>query len=76
MRLSVEVHPDRVTYTLRDGADATLTFRHAGEEVTVAVGEPVTRELTARKPLLPRPEQPPGRAPLRRDGEAGTTPGT
>jgi trehalose/maltose hydrolase-like predicted phosphorylase len=76
MRLTVEVQPDRVTYTLRDGADASLTLRHAGEELTVTVGEPVTRKLTARTPLLPPPQQPPGRAPLHRAAAAGTTPET
>jgi hypothetical protein len=76
MRLTVEVRPDRVTYSLRDGADATMTLRHAGEELTVTVGEPVTRELTPRTPLLPPPEQPPGRAPMLRGAAAGTTPGS
>ena len=70
MRLTVEVQPDRVTYSLRDGADASLTLRHAGEELTVTVGEPVTRKLTARTPLLPLPQQPPGRAPLHRAAAA------
>ena len=76
MRLTVEVQPDRVTYSLRDGADASLTLRHAGEELTVTVGEPVTRKLTARTPLLPPPQQPPGRTPLHRAAAAGRTPGT
>ena len=43
---------------------------------TVSVGEPVTRRLTPRKPLLPPPEQPPGRVPLHRAAAADTTPGT
>ena len=34
-----------------------------GERVTVAPGAPVARELGERTPLLPTPEQPPGRAP-------------
>jgi trehalose/maltose hydrolase-like predicted phosphorylase len=76
MRLAVEVEPHRVTYSLRNGTDATLTFRHAGEELTVAVGAPVSRELAPRKPLLPPPEQPPGRTPMRRGAATGTTPGT
>jgi len=76
MRLSVEVQPDQVTYSLRDGADASLRLRHAGEQLTVSVGEPVTRKLTRREPLLPPPQQPPGRAPLHRAAATGTTPGT
>ena len=76
MRLTVEVQPDRVTYSLRDGADAALTLRHAGEQLTVTVGEPVTRKLTPREPLLPTPQQPPGRAPLHRGASTGRTPGT
>jgi trehalose/maltose hydrolase-like predicted phosphorylase len=73
-RLTVEVRPDTVSYSVRDGADAAITLRHAGETLTVTVGEPVTRVLTPRTPLLPPPEQPPGRAPMRRAAAADTTP--
>ena len=76
MRLTVEVRPDRVTYSLRDGADAVLRLRHAGEELAVTVDEPVTRELIPRTPLRPPPKQPPGRTPMHRSAAAGTTPGT
>jgi alpha,alpha-trehalose phosphorylase len=76
MRLTVEVRPDQVTYSLRDGEHASMRLRHAGEELTVSVGEPVTRRLTPRKPLLPPPEQPPGRVPLHRAAAADTTPET
>jgi alpha,alpha-trehalose phosphorylase len=76
MRLSVEVQPDQVIYSLRDGADASLRLRHAGEQLTVSVGEPVTRKLTPREPVLPTPQQPPGRGPLHRGAATGTTPGT
>jgi hypothetical protein len=72
MRLTVEVQPERVTYTLRDGPGASLTFRHAGEDLTVTVGSPVTCELIARVPMLPPPQQPPGRAPLRHRAAAGS----
>jgi alpha,alpha-trehalose phosphorylase len=74
MRLTVEVQPDQVTYSLRDGAHASMRLRHAGEQLTVTVGEPVTRHLTPRKPLLPPPQQPPGRTPLHRAAAADTTP--
>jgi trehalose/maltose hydrolase-like predicted phosphorylase len=76
MRLTVEVRPDQVTYSLRDGEHASMRLRHAGEQLTVSVGEPVTRRLTPRKPLLPPPEQPPGRVPLHRAAAADRTPGT
>ena len=66
LRLTVEVRRTEVTYSLRDGDDAALTLRHAGEDVTVTVDKPVTRELRPRTPLLPPPPQPPGRAPTQR----------
>jgi alpha,alpha-trehalose phosphorylase len=63
LRLGVDIAPDRATYTLRDGADASLTFRHNGMTVTVTSSAPVTRPITKRLPMLPRPPQPPGREP-------------
>jgi alpha,alpha-trehalose phosphorylase len=63
VRMGVDVEPDRATYTLRDGTNASLVFRHNGEDVTVIAGQPVTRKITKRTPMLPRPEQPPGREP-------------
>jgi alpha,alpha-trehalose phosphorylase len=64
--MGVDVEPDRVTYTLRDGAGSSLTFRHNGEEVTVTTGKPVVQRISKRPPMLPRPPQPPGREPRRR----------
>ncbi|GAA1584024.1 glycoside hydrolase family 65 protein [Kribbella sancticallisti] len=64
VRLRVDIQPDEVTYAVHDGPDASLTLNHAGEEITVKAGEPVTRALTKREPLLPRPTQPPGREPM------------
>jgi alpha,alpha-trehalose phosphorylase len=63
LRLDVDIQPDRATYTLRDGTDASLAFRHNGTDVTVASGRPVTEPIGKRPPMLPRPPQPPGRAP-------------
>jgi alpha,alpha-trehalose phosphorylase len=63
LRLGVDIEPDKVTYTLQDGPDASLTFRHNGADVTVATGKPVTQPIGKRTPLLPRPPQPPGREP-------------
>jgi alpha,alpha-trehalose phosphorylase len=63
VRLTVDIDAGSVTYTVRDGADASITFQHAGEELTVAAGTPITRHLTKRVPLLGRPTQPVGREP-------------
>ncbi|MDQ1656671.1 MAG: hypothetical protein QOD41_1754 [Cryptosporangiaceae bacterium] len=66
LRIGVEVEHGQATYTLRDGADSSLVFRHDGDEVTVTTGKPVTRRISTRTPILPRPPQPPGREPGRR----------
>lgn len=62
-RLKVDINSVDVTYAVHDGPDSSVTFQHAGEDVTVATNRPVTRALTKRTPLLPRPNQPPGREP-------------
>jgi alpha,alpha-trehalose phosphorylase len=66
LRLIVDVNHERTTYTLRDGPHGRLALRHADERIEVTVDAPVTRPIRPRKPLLPTPEQPPGRAPARR----------
>ena len=66
MRLRVAVAPEEATYTLRDGPEGSMTFRHAGDDVTVRVGEPVTHKIAKRTPTLPPPQQPPGREPATR----------
>jgi len=70
LRLCVNVEPHQTTYSLRDGEDGSLTFSHAGDEVTVTVSAPVTLPVAKRVPLLPRPPQPPGREPSHRSGPA------
>ncbi len=65
-RVTVDADHREVTYTLRDGPDGALTIRHAGKELELSSKEPSTVAVTPRSPLLPPPEQPPGRAPLRR----------
>jgi trehalose/maltose hydrolase-like predicted phosphorylase len=67
-RLRVEVEQSQVTYTVHDGADAEMKFKHAGEEVKVTSKKPLTRKIKNRKPLLPRPPQPVGREPVDRHG--------
>jgi len=62
-----------VKYTVHNGADAQVTWRHAGEQLTVTADKPVIRTLEKRRPLLPRPPQPPGREPrpaMANNGEA------
>ena len=66
-RLTVAVDHRHATYTLRDGDDSTLTFRHANQEVTVTTQEPLVLPLVKRTPLLPSPQQPRGRAPASRE---------
>jgi alpha,alpha-trehalose phosphorylase len=67
-RLRVEVEPTQATYTLHDSKDAEMTFKHAGEEVTLTAKKPVVRKIKKIKPLLPRPPQPVGREPVDRHG--------
>ena len=50
-------------YSVHDGPDASMRIRHAGEQLTVTAKQPVVRTLEKRRPLLPRPPQPPGREP-------------
>jgi alpha,alpha-trehalose phosphorylase len=69
-RLLVQVRPDAVRCSLRDGA-GEVALRLVGEDVVVTGGEPVERPWKRREPLLPRPEQPPGRAPLARAAMPG-----
>jgi alpha,alpha-trehalose phosphorylase len=66
-RLTVDVIHDTVIYTLRDGPGGELTIRHAGEDVELSTSEPTTITLIKREPLLPTPQQPPGREPLHRN---------
>jgi hypothetical protein len=64
----VDVIHDEVTYTLRDGPkDQQLTILHAGEELELSTTEPTTVTIIKREPLLPTPQQPPGRAPMHRN---------
>jgi trehalose/maltose hydrolase-like predicted phosphorylase len=76
MRLQVEVTAEGVVYRLRDGADASLSFRHDGEDVTVHASEPLHMPLVKRTPILPRPPQPVGREPLDRRSYGGDRQGS
>jgi alpha,alpha-trehalose phosphorylase len=63
--IEVEVTDGRARYTLMGGAPLEIT--HHGEALTVAPGEPVTREVPPR-PDRAAPTQPHGRAPAQRRG--------
>lgn len=65
-RVTVQVNHETVTYTLRDGPDGKLTIRHAEEELTLDTHGPTTVDIKPCEPLMPAPQQPPGREPLRR----------
>ena len=64
-KVCVDITGDEVTYTMRDH-DSTVELLHAGETLTVTTGSPVTRTIAPLHPLLPRPQQPPGRTPVHR----------
>ena len=57
--LHVCVTPEEATYTAEGG---DLTLHLGGEPVELAAGSSTARPLIARTPLLPTPQQPPGRA--------------
>jgi alpha,alpha-trehalose phosphorylase len=63
--LRVDVTPDDATYTLDDGGPVELA--HHGQSFTLTTQQPVTRPIPPIEPG-PRPQQPPGRAPLPRTG--------
>lgn len=65
-RLTVDVNHTEVTYTVHDGPDHELNIRHAGEQLTLSTDAPTTVAVHIRKPLLPAPQQPPGREPMHR----------
>jgi trehalose/maltose hydrolase-like predicted phosphorylase len=66
VRLLVDVDHASVTYAVRDGSDARLTLRHAGEQMVVTADRPLAVPLGRRTPSSPPPTQPVGRAPVRR----------
>jgi len=65
-RLTVDVNHENVTYTVRDGPHTSMTIRHAGDDLEISTDKPSTVAIHPREPLLPEPQQPPGREPLRR----------
>ena len=69
-RLKVDVIDAHATYTLLDGAP--LEIRHNGNPVTISRDGPRT-VANAPLPARPAPTQPPGRPPLNRCLEAGSS---
>ncbi len=72
-RLRVEVEHTQVTYSVHDGENAEMTIKHAGEDVVVTAKEPLVLTIKEKKPLLPRPPQPPGCEPIDRHGGSLST---
>jgi alpha,alpha-trehalose phosphorylase len=69
LRLRVSVRPKEVTYFLREGDHedgSRIELLHHGEPLAVEVGKPVTRPVPEAQQPGPEPEQPAGRAPVRR----------
>lgn len=65
-RLTINADHDEVTYTLRDGPEGELLIRHGGEDLHLDSRQPTTVPVRHCRPLLPTPQQPPGREPVRR----------
>lgn len=74
-RVTVDVNHADVTYTLRDGPGGELTIQHAGAELELSTQSPTTVAVRPRKPLLPPPQQPPGREPTHRRAVSRSSPG-
>jgi alpha,alpha-trehalose phosphorylase len=67
LRLRVNVTPEEVTYSLRNGGgSARLVLVHHGKEVEVTQVKPVAVPIPPALPVGPAPTQPAGRAPVRR----------
>jgi alpha,alpha-trehalose phosphorylase len=62
-RLCVTIRHDQVTYEVRDGTTESLILRHAGKDLEVSPGKPVTVALQPRTAPTPHPDQPHGRRP-------------
>jgi trehalose/maltose hydrolase-like predicted phosphorylase len=70
-RLRVSFDHHEVTYSLHDGDEGEVEFRHDGEDVVVTAAEPVVRKLTQRTPMIKYPPpQPVGREPVQRHAGA------
>ena len=68
-RLRVQVGKNQATYRLPEGS-GPLDIRHHGTPVTVRAGHPQTMPIPPL-PARPRPGQPPGREPVKRQERGG-----
>jgi alpha,alpha-trehalose phosphorylase len=67
LRLRLEVRPNEVTYSLRNGTDgSTLPIRHHGEPVTITSSQPTVMPIPPLPQDRPAVHQPHGRAPVKR----------
>jgi alpha,alpha-trehalose phosphorylase len=65
--VQVDVTPDSVTYTRREGPDVEI--RHCSDTFTLSA-EPVHRPTCRVEPITPTPTQPAGRVPIHLRPEA------
>jgi alpha,alpha-trehalose phosphorylase len=65
-RLRVSFDHAEVSYSMHEGDEGEIEFRHDGEELVVSADKPVSRALKTRTSLLPAPPQPVGREPAQR----------
>lgn len=68
-RVTADAGHDDVTYTLRDGPHSKLTIRHAGRALDLSTDSSTTVAVRPLTPMLPPPQQPPGREPIRRSSD-------
>jgi alpha,alpha-trehalose phosphorylase len=77
LRLRVSVRQESVTYYLREGDHedgSQLDLVHHGQPLTVRIGSPMTLPIPPAPDPGPEPQQPPGRAPIRRSYVVPETP--
>jgi trehalose/maltose hydrolase-like predicted phosphorylase len=63
--LSVDIEQEAVTYTV-EGDGPSVQIWHAGQQIDLPADVSQKHRIHRRKPLLDRPSQPPGRAPIPR----------
>jgi alpha,alpha-trehalose phosphorylase len=64
-KVRVAITQTHATYTLEDGRGTELALEHHGQSFTLKGESTVTFDIAPAQPLTPRPEQPPGRAPIK-----------
>jgi hypothetical protein len=64
-RVRVDVGRDEVTYSGSQLPDDGVEIQHGDEALLLKPDRSETRPLHRAEPLTPRPEQPPGREPIK-----------